>query len=552
LPDDEPQCIGRSSESLPLTDLTISRRHAELTPDDGRWYINDLESANGTFVNGKRVKGQLLLQPGDQIRTGATILMFGRDLVPLRSARQHPVRVAKRDEMEVNVEKAVPSADDSMVLAVPEPSAEAVKNLRVIYELIQLIGSIVDDQTLLERMMDVVFEHFDADRGFVMLQKTPDEKPAPIVVRYRVQPQRDEDRQIVVSRTIVQHVMRRGEGVLASNAMSDRRFATGDSVHRLGIRSVLCVPIKFKDKLFGVIHLDSKVANYTYTEDQLLLLTAIGVQTGLALANAERYQKRVQHERLAAIGETVASLSHSIKNIIQGLRGGAEVVDLGLKKQKMQTIEGGWEITKRNLERIYNLTMNMLQYSKQRQPDVEMTNLNKLLGEIVELVQGRFDDKKVALITELDETMPPVPMDSGGVHQAILNLLYNALEAVEEGKGAVSLGATYDAKKEEVELRVGDNGCGMDFQQLMHLFEPFHSTKGQRGTGLGLVVAKKVVDEHGGKITCESGPGQGTVFTITLPTDESQVRTSDETHDPTPRESDSGTWTTARGNGGGE
>ena len=67
LPDDEPQCIGRSAESLPLTDLSISRRHAELTPDDGRWYIRDLESANGTFVNGKRVSGSAMLQPGEPV-----------------------------------------------------------------------------------------------------------------------------------------------------------------------------------------------------------------------------------------------------------------------------------------------------------------------------------------------------------------------------------------------------------------------------------------------------------------------------------------------------
>src|SRR5690606_11569715 len=105
-----------------------------------------------------------------------------------------------------------------------------------------------------------------------------------------------------------------------------------DSVRAYGIRSVLCVPIKFKDKLYGVIHLDSKIANYTYTDDQLLLLTAIGVQTGLAIARAQLYAQRLHQEKLAVVGQTVASLSHSIKNIIQGLRGGAEVVEIGMRK----------------------------------------------------------------------------------------------------------------------------------------------------------------------------------------------------------------------------
>ena len=78
LPDNEPQMIGRSSESLPLGDSTISRRHCELTPDDGRWILRDLESANGTFVNGQRVADRQILNPGDQIRAGNTLMMYGQ------------------------------------------------------------------------------------------------------------------------------------------------------------------------------------------------------------------------------------------------------------------------------------------------------------------------------------------------------------------------------------------------------------------------------------------------------------------------------------------
>src|SRR5699024_8881185 len=99
LPDHEPQQIGRSSESLPLTDQTISRRHAELTPDDGRWYITDLASANGTFVNGVRVSKRRLLNAGDQIRTGTTLFLFGDGL---RDPRRAQVRVAGKGELDIN------------------------------------------------------------------------------------------------------------------------------------------------------------------------------------------------------------------------------------------------------------------------------------------------------------------------------------------------------------------------------------------------------------------------------------------------------------------
>ena len=529
LPDNEPQQIGRSSESLPLTDQTISRRHAELTPDEGRWYIADLQSANGTYVNGERVQGRLLLQPGDQIRTGNSVFVFGKEPPQLRS---NVVRMAQPGELDAHVEATAASNDDSMIMAVPEPTEAAVLQLKVIYELTQLIGSNIDRQELLEKVLGVVFDYFQADRGFILMLDAKADRLDPAVVRYRIKPKKDTDRAITVSRTIVNHVLREGEGVLSSNAQTDRRFSSGESVTRYGIRSALCVPIKFKERSFGVIYLDSQIANYTYTEDQLRLLTAVGVQVGLALNNEEQYAQRAARERLAAVGQTVASLSHSVKNIIQGLRGGAEVVELGLRKESLATVRGGWDIVARNLERISQLTMNMLAFSKQRKPDLDMTNMQHLLEDVQALVQRQFDAKKVALITDMDPNMPPFPVDQGGLHQAMLNLLNNALEAVQPETGAVSLRCHYEETTQTMRLSVGDNGEGIDPSQRQHLFEPFHSTKGQRGTGLGLAVTRKIVEEHGGNIHVESSPQTGTVFTIELPMPTSPGEKSTETMGP--------------------
>lgn len=514
LPDDEPQLIGRSSEALPLRDQAISRRHAELTPDDGKWFINDLNSANGTFVNGQRVSRPRLLQQGDQIRTGLSIFVYGRSDIP---AQPQGVRVAGDGEIDSMVEHRLPGNDDSMIMAVAEPSEVAMLQLKVIYEMTQLIASTAEREVLLEQIMDLIFDYFSADRGFVLLLNEEHDRLEPVVVRHRVPPADKEKTPITVSRTIVQHVLREGEGVLTSNAMTDQRFKGGDSVAGFNIHSAICVPIRYKDRIFGVVHIDSQIANYTFTEDQLRLMAAIGVHTGLALANAELYADRLAQERLAAMGQTVASLSHSIKNILQGLRGGADVVELGFKKDNVKVVRGGWEIVSRNLERIFDLTMNMLAYSAQRQPELEMANLNHLLGEIVELVQSQFDARKVALITDMDAELPPVPLDSGGIHQAVLNLLNNALDAVEPENGAVVVACDFDEAASCARIRVTDNGEGMEPQRVKALFQPFKSTKGLKGTGLGLVVTKKLVEEHGGSISVESTPAKGTTFTILLP-----------------------------------
>ncbi len=513
LPDNEPQLIGRSSEALPLVDTTISRRHAELTPDHGKWLINDLESANGTYVNGTKIKGQRLLVSGDQIRTGQSIFVFGRST---KHAPRKPVRVMPSDRFDTAVESVVPSNDDSVIMAVPDPSEAAVAHLRVLYDLMQLVGSIFDKQLLLERVMDLVFEHFEPDRGFILTQENENDKPEPIVVRYRQEPRDNDEKHIHVSRTIVQHVLKKSEGVLSSNAMADRRFSPGDSVKNYGIRSAMCVPIKFREQKFGVVYVDSKVANYTFTEDQLRLLTAMGAQTGLALEHAKLYQQGMQQARLAAVGETVASLSHSIRNILQAMRGGAEVVELGLRKKDLNIVANGWDILARNLDRIYQLTMNMLQFSKQRKPEFELVNFPNLLLEIVGLMQPQCDRRNVALITDIDDEMPPIPCDPNGIHQAVINLLGNALDVVDPGSGVITITCHFRPEEHEVSIEVTDNGEGIDDETMAQLFQPFYSTKGLRGTGLGLAVTKKIITEHGGQINVDSTQGQGTTFSLTL------------------------------------
>lgn len=518
LPDNEPQIIGRSSEALPLTDMTISRRHAELTPDEGKWFINDQKSANGTFVNGTPVERPTLLRSGDQIRTGSTLFLYGRESGKGEQS-EHPVRVLRPDAMDAAVEKTMVSNDDSVIMAVPEPSAQAAEQLSVIYKTMQLVGSNFDRKMLLQRVMDLVFEHFEADRGFILLRNETTGRMDPVVVRYRKKPRNSDEKRIMVSRTIIQHVLSKSEGVLSSNAMTDKRFAPADSVQAYGIRSAMCVPMKSHERTFGIVHLDSQIANYTYTEDQLRLLTAIGAQAGLALSNAELYQSGLQNARLAAVGETVANLSHSVKNILQGMRGGAEVVELGIRRKDMSILENGWDILSRNLDRIYELTMNMLAYSKQRKPEFQMVSVASLFRELAELMQPLCDRRGVALITEVEPDTPPIPADPSGLHQALVNLLNNALDAVEPDTGAITLRCDFDPVKHHVDIVVSDNGSGISADGLERIFQPFYSTKGQRGTGLGLAVTRKIVDEHGGRVEVESKPGRGTTFHIALSTE---------------------------------
>jgi two-component system, NtrC family, sensor kinase len=515
LPTHEPQLIGRSSEALPITDHTMSRRHAELTPDDGRWFIGDLKSANGTFVNGERINGRVQLAAGDQIRCGSTLMVFALK----QEERESPIRVLGPDEMDATIEQTL-RADETM-----HGHEAAADHLKVIYQLTAITASAVKRDELLKRVMDLIFAQFKPERGFILLSNEPGGRLDPVVVRYKVKPATLQEGHIPVSRTIVQHTLQKGEGVLATNAMNDARFRSGDSVREYGIRSAICVPVRTAERIHGVIHIDSSLVDFTYSEAQLRLLTAIGQHAGLALQSAELVASMMQTERLAAMGETVAALSHSIKNILQGLRGGADAVEMALHRGDLKLAAEGWPILSRNLDRIFSLTLNMLAWSKERSLDLEMTLVPTVIRDAVELMQPQCDRRRVGLIVDLDDAIPPIPADPNALHQALMNLLANAAEAAPEKSGVITVRARY-LTEGAVEVQVSDNGSGVPAEFRDRIFDPFVSTKGQRGTGLGLAVARKIIRQHGGDISLTSAPGAGATFTFSLPIEHSATDNS--------------------------
>jgi signal transduction histidine kinase/pSer/pThr/pTyr-binding forkhead associated (FHA) protein len=545
---DAPALVGRDSRSLPLSDNTVSRRHCDLIPVDGEWMVRDLGSANGTYVNGGRVLNSAPLKIGDQLRVGRTLMVFGAQPGISRTSSGNVTLEGVENGMDSAIMHTVQSSEDSMVLAVPEPAAAAMANLKILYQLSATFGSSFDVDQVLEVVMDLVFEHVKADRGVILLLDPKTQELTPKVARTREENDRNDPNdtntnrppeKIQASRTIINHVLTTAEGVLSSNAMADKRFSSGKSVHNLGIRSALCVPIKARklndkggDEVIGVIYIDSSVRNYTYSPDQLRLLTAIGLQAGLAVQNAKLYQAGLQAERLAAVGETTAALSHSIKNILQALRGGADVVEMGLRGQNVGQATKGWRIVDRNLDKIYHLTLNLLAYSRPREPKLEMVNPKVLIDECLELIANPANEKGAMVVGDVDKTQPAIPLDPSGMHQVLLNLLSNALDAVTPKEGLIKVTCRYDAENRETIIEVIDNGTGVDPAMMKHMFELFHSTKGNRGTGIGLAVAKKIVEEHEGAISVRSAPGEGTTFTIRLPVYHSNLTDPSQTHGP--------------------
>jgi len=541
---DEPAVIGRSSDQIHLSDHTASRRHAEIRPNNGSWLLLDLNSSNGTYLNGQRLVSPTVLRHGDQIKVGSTLLVFtGQEHVEAFSGPEMIRDLVEFDpsatKSESSILTTVDASEESVILQPPE-TADAVVAWNVVYKIADTIGAIESVPAFLERVADILFEHLIVDHLVLLMGAEEGSMLTPQVVRFR---SRDKDRRpkIVTSRTIINHVLKTKEGVLCANAMTDDRF-TGeskqDSIHRLGLRSIICVPIIARDKIHGVFHLDCSMSHHTYTQEQLRLAVAIGRLAGMAIENQRLLESRVKTERLAAAGEAVAYLSHHIRNIVQGMQGGAEVVELGMNRQTVETIKSGWAMVRRNLDRIYVLAMNMLTFSKDRAPKIEMAQLNKIVEDVIALVQSRGDEHGVMILTDLEE-MPAIPLDPDGMHQVAHNIILNAIEAAPAMGGRVNISTKYQphpggGSEARVTFSIGDNGPGIPPEARDRIFDAFHSSKGHGGTGLGLAAAKKIVSELNGVIEVESVVGEGTTFHVKLPAVHVRLADSDKTHGPGP------------------
>jgi signal transduction histidine kinase len=181
-------------------------------------------------------------------------------------------------------------------------------------------------------------------------------------------------------------------------------------------------------------------------------------------------------------------------------------------------LQKGWRLVEKNQSKIHELVLDMLSFSKEREPAIEPTALNKVVEDVIDVVSGRIEEKKVHLDLRLATNMPPVPADPDGVHKALLNILSNALDAVEDQEAPyIAVQTLIEPKGDWARIVVLDHGPGIPTEKINDIFRPFVSSKGSRGTGLGLPVSRKIFREHGGDVTVESKMGKGSKFVMHLP-----------------------------------
>jgi len=256
--------------------------------------------------------------------------------------------------------------------------------------------------------------------------------------------------------------------------------------------------------------------------DKEIIAGAVGFFQDLRTFKKLEREKQAS-DRLAVVGQTVAGLAHGIKNILTGLEGGVFVLETALEDEDKDLLQRGWKMIQNNIGRISVLVKDLLSYSKERAPQCEETDPNLLAEEVCALFDAKAREKSIVIERDFDPEagkLFKIFLDQRGIHTCLSNLVANAMDACEsdtreiEHRIAVKTASDTEGR---LTFEVSDNGAGMDEETKRKIFSSFYSTKGSRGTGLGLMVTSKIVMEHGGQISFDSEPGMGSTFTIVLP-----------------------------------
>ena len=230
-------------------------------------------------------------------------------------------------------------------------------------------------------------------------------------------------------------------------------------------------------------------------------------------------QIRQLQDHLSSIGLKISSISHGIKGLLAGLDGSIYLVESGFKKEDQQRIKEGWNDVKTIVRRIRKLVLEILFFAKERKLNCKQIKINHFVQDIASTIKPNISVQGIDFICNIEPSIGNFEIDPDTIRSALINILENALDACLEDKNKRSHKITLSvtSEKNNIIFKIKDNGIGMDKETVENLFTLFFSSKGSKGTGLGLFIANNFIQQHKGKIKVDSTIGEGSIFTITIP-----------------------------------
>lgn len=551
--------IGRSRDNdIVILDQSLSRQHAKIEVQPDRIEIFDLQSRNGTFVNGEKIE-DAVLKNGDTIQWGDVLCTFAGD--------SSIVKEISGDLSNVSIQDLVSKSRKSV----------SRDRLQIILKVSQMLSSPESIEKLLETILELLFLIMPAERAVLLFLNDENGELEPRVMRSRVGQQEES-----YSKTITNYVLEKNVSVLTSDAREDARFGGANSILNQSIRSSMCVPLKIRDRWLGVLYVDNLSVPYQFAEQELEFLTGFAGQAAIAIENSMLYRRleeearrretellrlveertsnlsqalleadkaRKEAERQREIAELamaaakeanlaksqfLANMSHELRTPLNAIIGYSEILE-------EEALESDLEEMTQDIRKIHSaakhllvLINDILDLSKieagRMELNLETFDLTNLIEDVVSTILPLSEKNGNTLSVKVPKPAGFMRADLIRLRQVLLNLLSNACKFTDQGIVTLEITREVIKDSEIVNFRVKDTGIGMSADQVVRLFRPFtqadaSTTRKYGGTGLGLVISRRFIQMMNGDITVESTPGEGTMFTVTLPAQVVDART---------------------------
>ncbi len=527
--------FGRGQEAdVQIHDQLISRVHCRLSWEGGNWYVEDLNSTNGTWMMGRKLTKKSILPLRTSVRLGNSIFelfnMFTRDdtqsvSMPLVTYRIQPETLAPANP-------SLTTEHQKEMLRLVE---EENKRLSLIYKFQNQISSIFKENELYPRITKAVMGAIKSDEVFLLVYDVDNGRFVPVAGR-KADHDLEEIDANAINRNIIDFVQENHEAVLSTGNRIGDPFKAASQGMGAATMSIMCVPMFGKQQLNGMIYVTLTSAERQYTENDLRIMTVLGHIAGMALENVRLIEFNLKNERLVATGTTAASLSHCIKNIIAGLDGSLNLLKMGIDENDINLANEALGILSKNHRRLGNLALDLLNLTTDQKLNLKLVDVSDVINELTETMAVQFKQQNITISATLDPTGIPLcaEVDEKGIHRVILNLLTNAEQAVleriekhgAEPPGHISISAQFNEGRDHILVSVADNGVGIEPEKAATLFDMFKTTKGMGGSGLGLAVSKKIVEAHGGTIYATGQVGKGCTMTFAIPVGVEEASTS--------------------------
>ncbi|WP_225413495.1 sensor histidine kinase [Stigmatella hybrida] len=282
----------------------------------------------------------------------------------------------------------------------------------------------------------------------------------------------------------------------------------------------ITVPLMGNDRVIGFLNLWDERVPEAYASDEIALILTVAERLATVLENSKLYEKIRERDRLAALGEMAAGLAHEIRNPLGAIKGAAQCLD----PRRLPGEDGEFlGVIVEEVNRLNGVVTAFLDYARPLKQNFGPTDLNEVVTRTMRLIQNDVP-KEMNLAVELDLTVPKVDADAEQLKQVLINLVQNAVQAIDTSGGRITVrtlkpdrfGEFRSNAAESVEVHVFDTGPGIPVDHQQHIFVPFFTTK-QKGTGLGLAICQRIVKNHGGSISVQSKPGEGCTIIVRFP-----------------------------------